>query len=237
MLRKLDVIANANIRHNNGQMTDKVIPTWDINRAEKEVLAAFDANSESNLLRVLKDNSFLFYELYDRKYGIQPVFREISFGAKLRCDFAWLNDNSDGPEWVLVEIEKPKMRIFNSDNKPSAELNGAIEQVKSWDRYFLDNPLEKRRIFGAVAKFKFILVAGDGESWSGENAIKWRNHNNSTSNIKIRSTDIFTRAIQKIKDIPKEFWSFEEHPTTLEFSKLEDYWKGYGYMDRMRQLF
>lgn len=218
-------------------MTDKVTPTWDINKAEKEVRTAFDANSETDLLRVLKDNSFLFYELYSRKYGIQPAFREISFGAKLRCDFAWLNDNSDGPEWVLVEVEKPKMRIFNLDKKPSSELNRAIEQVKTWERYFLENPLEKRRIFGAVAKFKFILVAGDGQSWSEENAIKWRNHNNSTSNIEIRSTNVFIRAIQEIKDIPKEFWSFEEHPKALEFSKLEDYWKSYSYMDRMRQIF
>jgi hypothetical protein len=91
------------------------------------------------------------------------------------------------------------MRIFNIDKKPSAELNGAIEQVKTWERYFLENPLERRRIFGAVAKFKFILVAGDGQSWSDENAIKWRSHNNSTSNIEIRSTDVFTRAIKKIK--------------------------------------
>lgn len=198
---------------------------WDINKVEKEVLAAFAENSETDLLRVLKNNSFLFYELFNRKYGIQPVFREISFGAKLRCDFAWLNDNSDGPEWVLVEIEKPKMKIFNSNKKPSADLNGAIEQVKTWERYFFENPSEKKRIFGAVAKFKFILIAGEGQSWSHENAIKWRNHNNSTSNIVIRSTEVFNRAIQKIKETPSEFWSFKEHPTTLEFSKLENYWK------------
>jgi len=221
----------------NRQMADEVLPTWDINKAETEVFAAFDANSETQLLSVLKENSFLFYELYSRKYGIQPPFREISVGAKLRCDFAWLNDNSDGPEWVLVEVEKPKMRIFNIDKKPSAELNGAIEQVKTWERYFLENPLERRRIFGAVAKFKFILVAGDGQSWSDENAIKWRSHNNSTSNIEIRSTDVFTRAIKKIKEKPKEFWSFEEHPKTLEFSSLENYWKGYSYMDNMRKIF
>jgi len=213
------------------------ISTWDIIKTEIELLEAFNANSETDLLKVLKNNSFLFYELYKRKYGIQPVFREISYGAKLRCDFAWLNDNSDGLEWVLVEVEKPKMRIFNYDKKPSTELNGAIEQVKIWERYFLENPLEKRRIFGAVAKFSFILVAGDGQSWDNEYAMKWRNHNNSISNIEIHSSEIFTRAIQKIKDIPEEFWSFEENPISLEFSKLEKYWKGYSYMNRMRQIF
>ena len=71
---------------------------WDIEKVTADLKSAFDSNSEEELLGVLKDNSFLFYELYSRKYGIQPVFHEINFGGELRCDFAWLNDNSDGPE-------------------------------------------------------------------------------------------------------------------------------------------
>ena len=85
---------------------------WNVNKAEQQLNKSFDNNSETELLKVLKNNSFLFYELYSRKYGIQPNFKEISFGGKYRCDFAWLNDNSDGPEWVFVEIEKPKMELF-----------------------------------------------------------------------------------------------------------------------------
>ena len=80
---------------------------WNIEETEYQLKAAFESNSETQLLKILKSNSFLFYELYDRKYGIQPNFCEVPFGEELRCDFAWLNDSSDGPEWVLVEIEKP----------------------------------------------------------------------------------------------------------------------------------
>ena len=136
-----------------------------------------------------------------------------------------------------MEVEKPKMRIFNADGKPSSELNNAIEQVKSWQRYFIENPLEKKRIFGAVAKFRFLLVAGDKKEWDNESAVKWRAHHNSTSDIELRSTDVFDRAIRDIKVNPEAFWSFEEHPLTIGFSKLEDFWKGYGYMDLMRKLF
>jgi len=212
-------------------------PAWDISTAEKQLNAAFEQSSELLLLEVLKKNSFLFYELYERKFAIQPVFHEINFGAKLRCDFAWLNDNSDGPEWVLVEVEKPRMKIFSKNKKPSAELNNAIEQVKSWDRYFKENPAEKRRIFGAVSRFKFILIAGDRESWSAENAVKWRAHNNAETNIEIRSTDVFTTALELLKTIPKDFWSFEENPVSIPFAELERYWQGYGYMDFWRKIF
>ena len=218
-------------------MTEIKLPVWNMKKVEREIRKAFNENSETELLKVLKNNSFLFYELFSRKHGMQPIFREISLGAKLRCDFTWLNDNSDGPEWVLLEIEQPKMKIFSANGKPSSELNNSIEQVKSWQRYFMDNPHEKKRIFGAVAKFRYLLIAGNGQSWRTEAALKWRNHNNLTTDIEIRTTDVFLRAIQNIKKQPAEFWSFEEHPKTLEFSKLESYWKDYKYMDQMRKIF
>ncbi|WP_321290147.1 Shedu anti-phage system protein SduA domain-containing protein [uncultured Sunxiuqinia sp.] len=209
---------------------------WNVNKAEQQLNKSFDNNSETELLKVLKNNSFLFYELYSRKYGIQPNFKEISFGGKYRCDFAWLNDNSDGPEWVLVEIEKPKMELFAKNLEPRAELNHSIEQVKSWIRYFNENPAEKRRIFGAVSRFKYILVAGDIEDWGTEAAIKWRAYHNSVDPIEIRSSNIFKKAIKIAKEKPEELWSFEENPKSLKSAELESYWTNYKYMDRWRQI-
>ena len=211
--------------------------TWNADSVERELNEAFAINSELKLLEVLKRNSFLFYELYSRKYGIQPLFHELSFGAKLRCDFAWLNDNSDSPEWVLVEIEKPRMRLFNTSGKPSAELNAALEQVREWDRYFHEYPAEKKRIFGAVGRFRYVLVAGSSDDWKIEAAMKWRSHQNSISNIEIRSSDVFLRPLTILREHPDELWSFEENPVSFGYSKLENYWKEYGYMDRMRQMF
>lgn len=217
--------------------TEEILTTWDSAKVVADLKTAFDNNSETQLLSTLKDNSFLFYELYSRKGGIQPVFREINFGGGLRCDYAWLNDNSDGPEWVLVEVEKPKLELFRKDNnEPTHQLNHALEQVKSWRRYFDERPGEKRRIFGAVARFRFILVVGAKEDWEGEHASKWRIDNNKETNIEIRSSDIFIRALRILEEHPDELWSFAENPTTLTHSDLEPYWKEYGYMDRWRQI-
>jgi len=216
--------------------TEEILSIWNKTKVAADLKAAFDNNSEVQLLATLKDNSFLFYELYSRKGGIQPVFREITFGGELRCDYAWLNDNSDGPEWVLVEIEKPKLALFRKDNKPTQQLNHAFEQVKSWRRYFNENDSEKRRIFGAVGRFRFILVGGDKESWETDIASKWRIDNNREAKIEIRSSDIFLRALTILEEHPDELWSFAEKPVTLSPSKLERYWKSYDYMGRWRQL-
>lgn len=211
-------------------------PTWDIAKVRAELTTAFEENSEQKLLSVLKDNSFLFHELVSRKYGIQPVFREINFGGKLRCDFAWLNDNSDGPEWVLVEVEKPKMKLFTQKNEPTSELNHAIEQVKSWERYFDENPSGKKQIFGAVARFRFILIVGDKESWETNVASKWRIHENKKRGIEIRTSDVFLRGLELLEAHPEEFWSFAEHPKTMPPSELETYWSSSGYIGQWRKI-
>jgi len=210
--------------------------TWNKDIVLTSLQSAFDNNSELELLAILKENSFLFYELFSRKYGIQPIFHEVNFGGDLRCDFAWLNDNSDGPEWVLVEIEKPRLGVFKKDNEPTQLLNHGIEQVKSWRRYFNENPSEKRRIFGAVARFRFILVVGDKESWSNEKAAKWRIDNNKETEFEIRSTDIFFRALKVLENRVGELWSFAENPVTLSPSVLKQYWENYDYMNKWRQI-
>lgn len=211
--------------------------TWNLDKVRNDLSVAFKCNSEVKLLEVLKNNSFLFYPLYSRKGGIQPNFSEVSFAGEMKCDFAWLNDNSDGPEWVLVEIEKPQMRLFNQNGDPSAELNHAIEQVKSWDRYFKENQNEKKRIFGAVSRFRLILVAGSRKDWQAESAVKWRAYHNNENKIEIRSCDIFHDALELAINHFSSLWSFEENPISLKNKNLKEYWKNYKYMDLFRKTF
>lgn len=207
-----------------------------IENARKRLDSAFANNSETELLAVLKENSFLFYPLYSRKYGIQPNFSEVSFGGGLRCDFCWLNDNSDGPEWVLVEIEKPKLKLFTAKDEPASELNHAIEQVRSWRRYFNQNPSEKRRIFGAVSKFRYVLIVGSRDGWERKGAAIWRADFNERENIEIRSSHIFYEALRLYADHEGEFWSFKEHPISRKSKDLEIYWSGYDYIRRWRTI-
>ena len=209
---------------------------WDKEKVRDKLTTVLGGGTEQALLEILRDNSFLFYELYSRKLGIQPAFREVKFGEKLRCDFAWLNDNTDGPEWVLVEIESPQLPLFTKRKKPSAELHHAIDQVTSWKDYFENNPNEKARIFGAVARFRFILVVGDKKSWESPHAHKWRALRNKDSGIEIRSTDVFLRALDVLDKHPEHLGSFEEHPTVRLPSELPEYLESNDYIRAMKAL-
>lgn len=209
---------------------------WDKERVESDLKKAYSNNSEIDLLAILKENSFLFYELVFRKYGVQPIFHEVQFGKEQRCDFAWLNDNSDGPEWVLVEVEKPELKLFTKKKEPTSEFHHSMEQVKSWIRCFKENPLEKSAIFGAVAKFRIILVVGSLEEWNIEANAKWRIEESSHNLFEIRSSNVFLKALENFKNKPDEFWSFEEHPRTLKRTELQTYWENYGYFDMWRKI-
>ena len=207
---------------------------FDAVKVKAQLENAFCNNSEVELLEILKQNSFLFHSLYDRKFSIQPNFSEVPFGSKFRCDFCWLNDNSDGPEWVLVEIEKPNMRLFNKSGDPSSELNHAIEQVTSWDRYFQSYPAEKSRIFGAVNRFRFLLVAGRREYWQAKHAAQWRRFHNNNSNIEIHSSDVIFDALGHYSKYKNSFSSFEENPISLKAKELEKNWSDYPYIGHWR---
>ena len=44
-----------------------------------------------------------------------------------------------GREYLLVEIENPKRQLFKQDGHAHHELNHAINQVRDWLRYIVDN--------------------------------------------------------------------------------------------------
>lgn len=213
---------------------NSIIP-WNLNEVTSDLQKCFAENSEIELLKVLKKNSFLFYELYSRKWGIQPLFHEVEFGNKLRCDFTWLNDNSDGPEWILLEVEQPNLPLFTKNNKPTQKLNNAIEQVKSWRRYFDENPSEKKRIFGAVSKFRYVIVGGDLLEWQKEFPSKWRIDNNKNE-IEIHSFNVFERALKILKDRPDDLWSFQEYPISKNSTELQPFWENESWMDNWRKI-
>lgn len=219
-------------------MTDQnqEIP-WNAKEVKQQLQEAFENNSEIDLLRILKQNSFLFYDLYNRRRSVEPIFHEVSFG-NLRCDFLWLNDASSGPEWVFVEIEKPRLKLFKKNGDPTHEFSHAIEQVKSWRRYFEENPASKKETFGAVAQFRYILVVGDKNEWTNENNSRWRiEHHKRDTVIEIRSSDVFFKALKYLEEIPKQFWGFAEKPVTRNCSELREYWMNFGnYMDTWRKI-
>lgn len=209
---------------------------WNFEEVAMQLKTIRESGNEQDLLSLIHKNCFLLSDLYHRKWGALPPFHEVSFGGQFRCDFAWLNDNSDGPEWVLVEFERPNLILFTQKGDPSAVFNHAVEQVKSWERYFEEHPAEKKRIFGAVKKFRFVLVAGEYKDWTTEKAAKYRMYENNHSSVEIRTMKILDNALKNFPNDMETIEIFSQFPQTLPPNKLEEFWNGYEYMDFWRKI-
>lgn len=222
---------DVTVTENKGEEKEDV---WDLDAAETALTAAIADGRPEVLAPVLQENSFLFFDIYERKMGAMPIFHEISFGS-FKADFAWLDDASDGPRWFLLKLGPPDLELFDAAGHINPALVAAIEEVKVWANYFDVHPAEKKRIFGAVASFRFRLVIGSKEQWQEEKAQQWRRQHNKTSPVEIRSYQTFTRSLAEIRTASKEFYRFSQYHATSPAAKLEEFWKAYRYMDDWRK--
>lgn len=207
---------------------------WDIGSSEADFQKAVEDNNEEQVKLLIKQNSYLLYDIYERKMSAMPIFHDLKVG-NFNIDFTWLDDASGGPIWFLLKVGRPAIKVFDQEGHVNIELLKAIEEVKAWENYFEINPTDKKRVFGAVGSFKFKLIAGSHEEWQSEAGQKWRHQHNRTSNIEIRSYNTFSRSINDIKTSPESFYRFNQFHSTSPAAELESFWSSYRYMDDWRK--
>ena len=86
---------------------------------------------EHKLQEFLSSHSYFFNLMLD-PYVPTPLYSKIKLGHHYEVDFAWLHHDSFGPEWRLIEIEKPGTTLFTKSGSASAALTHAIQQERDW---------------------------------------------------------------------------------------------------------
>src|SRR4051812_34779931 len=76
---------------------------------------------EQKLQEFLAGHSYFFNKMLD-PYIQTPLYSKIKLGHHHEVDFAWLYNDSFGPEWRLIEIEKPGTALFTKSGNASAAL-------------------------------------------------------------------------------------------------------------------
>lgn len=209
-----------------------IIEKFRLFNVKQQVKDAINHNSERELLEVLKNNSFLFLDLVERRAEDTPIFREIPFGD-FRCDFLWYDCSSFGTHCVLVEVESPSSKVFTKyEPRPSAKLTKGLSQIDNWRQYLNSLSIaERQKLFGNIADFKYVLVSGTSEEWDKEAAKKWRaNYNAKSSDTLIRTCNVFLRAIERYLDPYESKYCFEKYPRTLSYTELKDYIRDCPYL-------
>lgn len=94
--------------------------------------------SEQSIHKFLAGHTYFFARLI-RMEGASPIYSKVKLGNDHEIDFVCFDTGSTGPEWHLVEIEKPDLALFTRSGNPSAALTHAIQQVRDWQSWIHKN--------------------------------------------------------------------------------------------------
>lgn len=145
---------------------------------EKFVAQYFDVienkrNTENQIQEFLEENTIFIPTpfLLNHHLHMNCVISKFKLGNEFVTDFAYLTKSSDYWEFVLVELEDAKKKIFTKDKENiyfHSEFNHAYDQIMSWKAYVNKNreailhQIDKLRVplNENSVRFKYVLVIG-----------------------------------------------------------------------------
>jgi len=124
----------------------------------RELLQLIEAaTGEEKLQLFLESHPIFFHVFQPTKIVFKPPIL-----TKYFADFAILNGRQ---ELLLIEIERPQLKMLKKDGGNTAELEHAFHQVRTWKQVLDDHKIAALEAIGdlkvnEVAKVKGVVVAG-----------------------------------------------------------------------------
>lgn len=151
-----------------------------------------DSNPGEETIQRFLENHPIFFHLFvpEKLMFKSPVL------TKYFVDFAIVNNRK---ELLLVEIEKPSLRLLKKDGGVTADLQHALDQVRSWLRLFNDHKaaaLDGLNLkLDEVAKIKGVVIAGRKPKDEGQTRIL---RSTSWGDIEVFTYDDLLRSVAEI---------------------------------------
>jgi ribosomal protein S18 acetylase RimI-like enzyme len=136
----------------------------------------------------LKDNS---YFLDPSALEIKP---KVKLGTEHITDFVIVNPKS---EYVLVEIENVKSKLFTTTGNPTHQLSHALRQVQDWKQWIRDNGAYARQSLPNINEPLYWVIIGRDKDLSEEETKRLQQMNSSSFPIRIMTYDEILRKIKQ----------------------------------------
>lgn len=124
-------------------------------------------------------------------------------GSEYEADFVNIRDKrSNGVQYEFIEIEKPGSQLFTKSGIPSNDLNNALQQIRDWKRFLIDDKSFFRKFLPAnstrvITKsfLKFVIIIG--RRTENDFINDKRDQIATEADIEIRSFDYLTDLLQR----------------------------------------
>lgn len=132
--------------------------------------------TENDIQRFLEEHTEMIPLPFLENHGLNDnaIITKFKLGSEMTTDFAYLTKCSDYWNFVLVELEDSRKKLFTENKQRvlfSAEFNNAYDQITAWKAYVENNrerlihQTEKIRIplTNNPVRFKYVLIIGRNE--------------------------------------------------------------------------
>lgn len=146
---------------------------------------------------------------------IDPPFLIAQFplGPDHRCDFAYFFRYSSGEYLKLIEIESPRLEIFNRSDEFTDHFNHALQQLEDWSSWCQRNPSSIASLLEplfeqgfvhslpGVTRIRLLLLAGRRtQILNARRRRRWQERiNRLPANTEVRTWDGFIESIPLAK--------------------------------------
>lgn len=123
-----------------------------INEFER-LLEKPDVHEKREIHKYIDQHQFLLNPNPEEMWSEIPL----GLGTEMRMDFMFRE--SDG-EYVLVEIENPRHRLFTQDGDFRYAVNHALRQVEDWQEWIEDNISTVQKAYPGIISPRGLVVIG-----------------------------------------------------------------------------
>ncbi|MDZ5661408.1 DUF4263 domain-containing protein [Nocardioides sp. S-58] len=130
-------------------------------------------------------------------------------GSELVPDFLVLGLNSNGPQWLLVEIEATRHKILNQDDTISTPVRHAVKQVQDWREWLTTNVMyahTELHLYGLTNQAPGLVVIGRDDPRAERQAS--RAVSEEGARTAIHSWDWILRCAQNLSAVGTDYSNF-----------------------------
>ena len=159
-----------------------------LKKLAKDFEALIDAGSKEEELQVfLKSNPFILHpsaELIPKK----------KLGEDFVTDFVLVATTTQGPVYILVELERASHSILTKDLVLSGPVNHAIKQTRDWDVWLEKNKAYIQNKLHGFETPNYLIVIGRSNSMTEEEKSYLPSYNREWKNTTLMTyDDLLTR--------------------------------------------
>lgn len=174
--------------------------------ADWEKLLQDKSKLEKDYHKFINDNPYFFFS--GPQSGGYLVISKLKLGD-YETDFVVVKEGySDGTVYELIEIQSPHTKLFNKNGVPSEQLNSALQQIRDWKRFLIDNKSVFRKNFPTTStrvisesRLKFSIIIGSNITDTEE--IEKRRQISETERVDIYSYDRLSQFLKMRRHFPE----------------------------------